>query len=146
MYSVIQLEKMTGVSRGTLYKRLESEQLKDYVQTVDGTLKLKEQGLDALYSSIEHLVKQKDADNERTDEYSNKHVERLEEQIRRLESKCSEWEYRYIEKCNDWENKYNALVEKLDKSQSDISKYLYIASENNKPRGIFNIFKTKTLE
>ncbi len=59
-YTVIQLQKMLKVSRGTLYKRLEMQEIKPFITTVNGTKVLKSEGLPILYVLCEGIIEQKE--------------------------------------------------------------------------------------
>jgi DNA repair ATPase RecN len=144
-YTVIQLEKMLKISRGTIYKRLETDELKPFVAFVNKTKVLKAEGLSTLQTLIESLKKQSEIVPEQDKMQLDKFTGHLEKQVEELKQECQDWKRRYIDKCEEWDMKSANFNNQLLQLKAETNKEIYLLTESIKPRSFFNIFKRKAI-
>lgn len=87
MYTILELHKLLGVSRNTLYERLKTKEIQEFIFKDDKGIKLKKEGLNTLCALLGNTKLNKE--ETKVEQTDDKYVRMLEDTVRKLEERCS---------------------------------------------------------
>jgi hypothetical protein len=117
-YSVIQLSKIFNVSRNTIYAKLNSDELKEYVEQAEQGLRLNQKGFNMLKialsnsKNVTQMIRSSTADKKEKFEHAdNKIIEILESQIAELKQEKEDLKKEITEYRTKYDNIVNMFIE-----------------------------------
>ena len=143
MYSVNELAKMFNVARNTIYSKLNSSELVQYVKQTEQGVRLEQEGLSVLQLLLVSTSSKNSSMNKakiEQNDYLNKYVEHLEQQIETLKSEYYREKQELIGEKKELQKKYDSLVNIIIEQQLRQQKMLEDAESKKKRRwfGLFN--------
>ena len=138
MYSVQQLAEMYNVTRSTMYRYLEHEEIKEYMYKDRKGLKMRLEGLNTLnviMANNYNRTSQNESSEQINVNYNDKYIHSLETQVNELK-----------EEVKKWQDKYQSVVEALLDQKSNTQKLLesnqkVVDTLLDKKKSKWNIFK-----
>jgi len=143
VYSVNELAKMFNVARNTIYSKLNSSELVQYVKQTEQGVRLEQEGLSVLQLLLVSTSSKNSSMNKakiEQNDYLNKYVEHLEQQIETLKSEYYREKQELIGEKKELQKKYDSLVNIIIEQQLRQQKMLEDAESKKKRRwfGLFN--------